>query len=342
MQTRLTPGDLFDGAGRLVEPFWLMQALRRYRRASVRTRPPLHCTEWDYYCVLTPGYGIALTVADNDSICSLRITWLDFARKTFVSEDLSVPRRRFAMPESADAGDVVLAHRKASIAYRHVAGGRHLIFAAPGFDRGRGLHGQLFLAQPAIDRLVIATRSLRARRRFHFNQKINCLPAAGHVTIGTERHAFTPDTAFGVLNWGRSTWPQNNTRYWGSASGAVTHRGATASFGFNIRYGFDDASAASENMFFLDGRAHKLDQVTFHLPPGAPDSAPWRFTSNDKRFAMTFEPIVDRASVFDYGLIKSNQRQVFGRFSGVAVTDDGTAVTVQNLIGFAEKVHTRW
>jgi hypothetical protein len=343
MQTRLTPGELLDGAGRLVERGWATQEVRRYRRASVRAWP-LRRKEWDYYCVLTPNFGVALTVADNDYIGFLGITWLDFARKSFTSEDLIVPlpRGRFAMPESADAGDVVQTHAKVSIAYRHVAGGRELTFAAPGFDRGRGLHGALFLAQPAMDRMVIATPFPRAPRHFYYNQKISCLPAAGHVTIGSERHAFAPNTAFGVLDWGRGAWTYDNLWYWGSASGAVAHKGTTASFGFNIGYGFGDTSAASENMLFLDGRAHKLDQVTFHLPPGAPDSAPWRFTSNDKRFEMTFAPIVDRAANFDYGLIKSNQHQVFGRFSGVAVTDDGTPVTVQNLIGFAEKVHNRW
>ena len=37
-------------------------------------------------------------------------------------------------------------------------------------------------------------------------------------------------------------------------------------FGFNIGYGFGDTSAASENMLFYDGTAHKLDDVTFHIP----------------------------------------------------------------------------
>ena len=56
----------------------------------------------------------------------------------------------------------------------------------------------------------------------------------------------------------------------------------------------DTIRKSSENMVFVDGKAHKLDQVTFHLPEGPPDSAPWLFTSNDDRFEMHFDPIVNR------------------------------------------------
>ena len=34
--------------------------------------------------------------------------------------------------------------------------------------------------------------------------------------------------------------------------------------------------------------------------------------------------------------------QVFGRFNGTAVLDDGTVIEVKDMIGFAEKVHNKW
>lgn len=343
MQIQLTPGELLDSQGRLVERGWATREVRRYRRAAVRAWP-LRTKEWDYYCILSGDRGIALTVADNDYFGFLGITWLDLGQRLYTSEDVIVPwpRGRFGMPESADSGDVVQQHSKVAMSFRHVPGGRQLAFSAPGFDRGRGLSGEIFLSQPPMDRMVIATPFPGAPRRFYYNQKINCLLASGQVVIGEEAHVFSPDSSMGVLDWGRGAWTYDNTWYWGSASGMVTRNGKRVSFGFNIGHGFGDTSAASENMLFIEGRAHKLDQVTFHMPDGAPDSGPWRFTSNDQRFELMFSPLLDRAADFNLGLMKSSQHQVFGRFSGTVVTDQGERLAVEDLVGFAERVHNKW
>ncbi|NKU17606.1 DUF2804 family protein, partial [Rhodococcus hoagii] len=111
---------------------------------------------------------------------------------------------------------------------------------------------------------------------------------------------------------------------------------------FNIGYGFGDTSAASENMVFVGGVAHKLDRVMFHLPEGTYDAAPWKFSSNDGRFEMVFEPILDRAAAVDFKVLRSIQHQVFGRFTGHVVLDDGSRMEVTDLLGFAEEVRNRW
>lgn len=176
---------------------------------------------------------------------------------------------------------------------------------------------------------------------FYFNQKINCMRADGVVTLGARRYDFRRGDSFGTLDWGRGVWTYRNTWYWSSASGLLEG----APFGFNLGYGFGDTTAATENMLFYGGRAHKLDQVKFHIPAkGARYDfmAPWRFTSNDGRFEMDFRPVLDRASLTSVGLIKSDQHQVFGRFTGRAVLDDGTVLRVRDLMGFAERVVNRW
>ena len=114
-------------------------------------------------------------------------------------------------------------------------------------------------------------------------------------------------------------------------------------FGWNIGYGFGDTSAASENMLFYKGKAHKLSQVKFNIPGGERDfMAPWTFSSDDGRFEMDFVPVLDRASCTDIKLIKSDQHQVFGRFTGRAILDDGQAIEVKDFPGFAEKVENKW
>ena len=341
MQKLMGSGELLDAKGHLVERGWAASEVRRYDRAAIGVAhddPAIK--EWDYYAILTPDFGLALTVADNGHMGFLGVSWMDFQARRFVNGGVGLPAPHGAMnlPSSADAGDIAHVHPKMEIAFRFAPGGRVLTVDAPDFDKGAGISGEIVLAQPPMDRMVIATPFAEQATAFYYNQKINCMPASGHVIYAGQRYQFAPTSAFAVLDWGRGVWTYDNTWYWGSASGLVDGK----PFGFNIGYGFGDTSAASENVLFYDGKAHKLTELQFHLPDGAHDSGPWRFTSSDGRFEMTFEPIVDRHADFAMGPVSSRQHQVFGKFSGVAVLDDGTRLQVRNLIGFAEEVENHW
>ena len=57
---------------------------------------------------------------------------------------------------------------------------------------------------------------------------------------------------------------------------------------------------------------------------------------------MDFVPVINRSALTDLKILMSDQNQVFGRFSGTAVLDDGTKLEVNELFGFAEKVETKW
>ena len=132
-----------------------------------------------------------------------------------------------------------------------------------------------------------------------------------------------------MLDWGRGVWTYTNTWSWGSGSGLADD----VPFGFNIGYGFGD--------IFYNGRGHKIEDVSFHIPESG-YTDPWKFSSSDGRFEMDFTPILDRCSNTNALIIQSDQHQVFGRFTGYAVLDDGRKVEVENFLGFAEKVMNRW
>lgn len=339
MQHRMGNGDLLDGQGRLIERGWASAEVRRYYRKAIQASG-WRIKEWDYYCITTDSHALALTVADNGYLGFLGLSWMDLVAGTATNHGTVIPFPfgRMNLPCSADAGDIRQCHGGVELEFRLEHGARQLTFSAPGFDQGKGLSGQLLLQQPADDRMVIATPFADAPRAFYYNQKINCMPVSGEVVLGGEHIRFAPKTAFAVLDWGRGVWTYDNTWYWASASGLLDAR----RFGFNLGYGFGDTSAASENMLFLDGKAHKLDQVAFHMPEGRPDSAPWHITSNDGRLDMRFDPIVDRFDKVDLGLLRTVQHQVFGRFSGKAIADDGEVLEFADLTGFAEQVHNRW
>ena len=98
-------------------------------------------------------------------------------------------------------------------------------------------------------------------------EKINNLKARGSFTFGAIKHTFDKN-AMGVLDWGRGVWTYKNTWYWGAGTGVVDGK----EIGFNIGYGFGDTSAASENMVFYDGKAHKLEEVSFNIPKDAKET----------------------------------------------------------------------
>ncbi|MDC7226533.1 MAG: DUF2804 domain-containing protein [Spirochaetales bacterium] len=342
--------ELLDGRGCVAEPGWARRSLYRYQRQKIKA-PGFRVKEWDYYCVMSLEYGLALTAADNGYMGFFAVTLFDFINRTEKSGTVmtALPLGRLNMPESSGSGDVIIDEAAIRMSFVHEGGKRVLRVDYPGFDKGRGLTAELELFTPAgdeaYDRMVIAT-PFHKRGRFYFNEKHNCLPARGTVRCGDFGCSFGGDDsaskAWAVLDWGRGVWTYKNTWYWGSASGVA----AGKPFGFNIGYGFGDTSAATENMLFYEGRAHKLEGVKFNIPGEAEGAErymdPWTFTSSDGRFEMTFTPILDRASDANVLIIRSSQHQVFGHFSGKAVLDDSQVVDVDNLPGFAEKVYNRW
>ena len=108
--------------------------------------------------------------------------------------------------------------------------------------------------------------------------------------------------------------------------------------------GLGNSSAATENMLFYEGKAHKLSKVRFRIPGRRRLRRymdPWEFTSDNSRFEMIFRPILDRAVCTGAGVAKWDRHQVFGRFSGLAVLDDGTEICVKDFLGFAEEAEIR-
>ena len=89
------------------------------------------------------------------------------------------------------------------------------------------------------------------------------MKAFGYCIVKGKKYDFDSENSLGTLDWGRGVWTYKNTWYWSSLQ---TRLDDGRTFGFNLGYGFGDTSAASENMLFLDGAAHKLDKVVFNIP----------------------------------------------------------------------------
>lgn len=331
---------LLDLQGNLTEPGYAKKLLPVYRRADIKA-PKLRIKEWDYYLINDGTHAVAMTIDDNGYMGLDSLSFIDLEERweKTVSPMCAFPMGMRKMPESSAAGDVKASGRNYEMSFRHVGSTRELSFRMENFLDGPA-EGHFVLSDEPEESMVIATPFDR-QKRFYYNQKINCMRAEGHALVKGRLYEFSPDRAFAVLDWGRGVWTYRNTWYWGSASGLADG----VRFGWNIGYGFGNTAAASENMLFYDGRAHKLSQVTFNIPKGPKGfdyMSPWTFTSDDGRFEMDFRPVLDRAACTNALILKSDQHQVFGLFDGKAVLDDGHVIEVKDFPGFAERVENKW
>ena len=344
MQHQITEAHkLLDAQGHLVEPGYATSLLLEYDRRDIRAQGH-RIKEWDYYLIYNENYAVALTVADNYYMGLVGASLIDLkAREEITTNVISLfPMGKMMMPPTSRLGDIDISTRRLEIGFHNDGMHRELHLEMQKFKGSEPLIADFTLFEEPQDSMVIATPFPKKENAFYYNQKIIGMKARGSVQFKGETIEFSPQDTLGLLDWGRGVWTYENVWYWGAAQGYIDGN----IFGFNIGYGFGDTGAASENMLFLDGVAHKLEQVEAHIPvdeAGHDDYLrPWQITSSDGRFEMEFQPILDRASYTSFGFILSDQHQVFGRFSGKAKLDDGRVVNLRDFTGFVEKVRNKW
>lgn len=338
MQNEITtPLKLLNEKGFLANPGWARKLYFEYNPENM-CAPRSAAKEWDYYAVGSDEVIVALTIND-----------FGFAGMTSIS--LLKPKENFNITKGSTAVGLFLNQPLDDLGNCHIKTddteitvlrdpGHHYLKAdMVNFDgQGNDFHADITLDLPDTDRMVIATPFDEGPQYFYLNEKINCMPASGTVTLGDYTHTFHTDRDMGVLDMGRGYWPAHNTWFWGSASGRLNGH----SLGWNIGYGFGNLSNATENMIIYDGVAHKFDKIDFGIPAEGFLARPWHMVSNDGRFDMQFRPIMDRASPADRSKPGSDQHQVFGYYTGKLVLDDGTVLEVKDYFGFAEEVHNNW
>ena len=328
---------LLNQEGCIAEPGYAKSLIWKYGRNQIKA-PKFRVKEWDYYLVLNQDFACAFTISDLGYIGLQSVSLLNFKEGWEHTESIInlMPMGKMKLPATSKQGNTKYKDKRLNIEFKVKEGKRMLLCNFKKFYEGKDFSCKIILDEPKMDTMVIAT-PFEKKKAFYYNQKINCMPASGSMTYDGKTYTFNKETDFGTLDWGRGVWTYDNTWYWGSGNTVVNGK----PFGFNIGYGFGDTSAASENMLFYDGVAHKLDDVTFHIPKDD-YMKPWKFTSSDGRFEMDFVPVLDRAALTDLKVIVSDQHQVFGKMTGKAVLDDGTVIEVKDMMCFAEDVHNKY
>lgn len=329
---------LLNQDGDIAEPGWSRRQLQQYCRQDIKASK-FKIKEWDYYLVLSKQFGVAFTISDEGYLGLQSVTFIDFTEPSEHTETIMnmMPLGKGGLPSNSSTGDTVFRNKRLSMNFRVAPGKRQIQCTFSKFNRDKNFSCDITLQQPPeMETMVIAT-PWDQKKHFYYNQKINCMRATGWVRYGSQYYQFNPKEDFASLDWGRGVWTYDNTWYWSNGNCNVNGK----AFGFNLGYGFGNTQAATENVIIYDGIVHKLDDVTFHMDE-SDFMKPFKITSSDNRFEMEFKPIINRSAKIDYKLIISEQDQVFGHMSGIAVLDDGTKIELKDVLCFCEKVHNKY
>ncbi|MGB9774952.1 MAG: DUF2804 domain-containing protein [Anaerolineae bacterium] len=345
-QTRIqTPGPLLAPEGTLSAVGWsphplLDCNLERVRFYPLLLRPLqfLRLKRWDYYAVFTPRRFFSATIAHLGYAGNIFVYTLDWETGDLHEEGRVVPLGRgVQLPRNSTEGESRFEDGRVRLLFRAERGFRHVQVEWPGFHDGRGLQADIRLdCLPDHESMTIVIPI--GRRRFYYNRKINDMLATGWLRYGREEEELRPDQTLGSLDWGRGVWEYRSFWNWASASGFLPDGRRV---GLNLGCGFGDLSAATENCLVLEGRVHKLGVVRFDYRSGD-YMHPWRFTDDEGRLDLMLVPFKERLARTNLGIIFSEVHQMFGRYQGRVIADDGEVIAVQGLLGFAEEHRARW
>ncbi|MDR2211962.1 MAG: DUF2804 domain-containing protein [Spirochaetaceae bacterium] len=332
--------EILDEVGRPVNFGWARNPLFEYNPPILNGIPKTRITEADRYIIFSATHLIVFEIIDGGTLGHVGISIISVKdhRRSTHSIDSILSLGRFELPRCSDKGSIRIREKKSTLDFILMESGARIIKVDyPRFGNHRHLRGEVVLSSPPAAQSIVTVSPWR-REKYAFRY-FRCSPwfiTEGVMQFGTAEIYFTRDNAWGIYDWKREVRPRRDIRYWAAACGIANGR----LVGFNVGYGSADSSAGTENAFFLDGVIHKLDQVTFHIPP-TDWLEEWKFTSNDKRLEMTFTPNQERKEHRSIFLHSVKCRQMCGTFSGRVILDDGSSLGFWNITGFAERRKTR-
>lgn len=320
-------GDLLKSDGTVNEAGYCYKPILNYDPTLIKA-PKNRIKHWDYYMIANDYVAVAFTLSDQTYMQLHTIGLIDFAKpdsKTL--RELRVvnrPKLNYSSPNGDRSLDY--AGKKLSISYKDNGDSVDIHAYAPNFF-GKEFEANFSLYDYPRDEMVIVT-PFHKKKYFYYNRKINCISVSGDIMLGGEKIDFNEDS-FAVYDCGRGAWTMRNRWYWATASTMVEGK----KFGLNFGYGFGDTSAATENILFFDGVAHKLNKVDIDIPKDAKGKENymggiWHYCDDANRVNLDFEPITVRVdNVSAFGKF-SRQNQTFGRFKGTVILDDGRRLKI--------------
>lgn len=170
---------------------------------------------------------------------------------------------------------------------------------------------------------------------FNYTHKLAGIPAEGTVEIDNRRYNL--DSPRAVVDFTLGVPARQTFWNWASGGGRLQ---SDRTFGINFAAGINE-TGFTENVFWIDGKIHKVDAVHFDYDRKNMLQRPWRMTSADGAVDLAFLPEGRRAAKVNLLLVASAFQQPFGVFSGTLETEQGKEIVSEGY-GFVEEHFARW
>lgn len=327
--------QLLDAKGNLINSGFCRHMCYVYDKHKTRL-PYMRLKEWDFYQIhfddryvlqLTFGHisyamQIAATIIDLQTGKRTQISKLDSVSRLFVKNMPANPE----VPHS-------LRYLSRNLFAQFEVTDKFRRLSLTATDR-MGIKAEINLLLTNVskykDKMVIAV-PFAEKRCWYLNYKENCFVANGHCRI--EDVNYDINNGFALLDWGRGVWPYKHEWVWGNGGTVVDGK----HFGFNIGWGFGNSAQDTENVFFYDNVAYKLEEVK-----QTDIGTKVRYADKNKRFVFEAEPIYDNFTKTRAPFVNNKCHQIFGKWHGKIVLDDGTTVKIPPFIAFCEHAVNKW
>ncbi len=342
MQHQLKKGLLIDKDGTLSEAGYATDLLKAYNRPDIKASK-LRIKEWDYFYIQNEKHGIGLTVADNGYMGLLSLALMDFENKKIAVQSKTLPLTlgKLNLSCTTQDGKTVINKKGVVINLDYSKDQTHIKVYWKNFEDKQPLELDVTLSDKPKDSMVLIVPFKDKPHHFYYNQKILAMRAEGTLKYA-KKSLRIHRNGLALMDFGRGVWPYKTKWYWGAAQGYCDNQ----RIGLNIGHGFGDTSKASEDMFFIEGIAHKLSHGQFEWTNDdnnhIDDMKKWRYKTDDGRLNLVFKPLMKRQDNINLGILSSRQDQVFGYYNGKVILDDDTTYDIKDLFGFAERFDNRW
>ena len=325
---------LLDEHGNLNQAGYAKHMVFEYDPKAVKRKNRLK--EWDFYQVhFDNRYSLQLTLGHVSYAMQVNATLLDLqtGTKRTTGKIATVPQSfKDSMPTNPEVANKLQYYsNNFHVQFDVTDKYRRLCFTQ---TDARGVKAEINLmltnVGSAKEKMVIAT-PFDKKGQFYLNYKENCFVVNGTCRI--EDMCYEIHNGFGLLDWGRGVWPYSHEWIWGNGGTVVNGK----HFGFNIGWGFGNTEQATENMFFYNNKAYKLGEVT---ETKVGDKL--HYEDADKRFVFDVEPIFDHHTHTNVVVVNNKCNQIYGKWSGYVLLDDGTKIEVPTFIAFCEHAVNHW
>lgn len=264
--------------------------------------------EWHYLSFTTDEWFVAVGLVHLGYVGNLFSYAVDRVQNRSAIEygTMSPLGRALRIAPSSIVGTTSWKSRNATVSVTARDGWDVELDVPLGSERLRG-HARL------EERESLAMLQELAPGRHAYTHKAAGWPASGQLELGTR--SIRLDGGLGASDWTRSQANRITEWKWASLSGILAD-GTVVGVNLSSDVYDDENGHSLENALWVDASVRRLSGVRFEVPMD-PKNMRWRIQSLDgDEVDLEFEPLGAREDHSNFGLVRTDFVQPYGRFAG--------------------------